>query len=326
MIDDLVKHLKNHSCIGVFSHVHPDGDAIGSQIAMCIWLQHHAIKAYAFNDDPVPFNVSWLSEFYMIQKPERELVDQCDAFLFLDGNISSRFGIYGDYTKESGKPCYLIDHHPNPGTYFVDSYSVDTASSSGELVYDIYERSKSLDMIDKDVAISLYAAIMTDTGSFRFDSVTPRVHEIVADLIRRGKFQPNEIHESIFDRRTINQMKLLGKTLDSISLHVNNQIGSIAVTQKMLEETGCTYDDTEGLISYPLSIDGIKAAVLFCELNNKIKLSLRTKKELDANRWARKFGGGGHHRAAGAWHPGPMKQAVKDVIEEAARQLETVKF
>lgn len=326
MLDDLIKHLKSHDCIGVFSHVRPDGDAIGAQIAMCIWLQRHQIKAYAFNDDPVPFNVSWLSGYYKVQKPDRQTVDECDAYLFMDGNIASRFGKFGDYTAQGGKPCYLVDHHPEPGTYFADSYSVETASSTGELVYDIYEHSKTLHLIDRDVAVSLYTAIMTDTGSFRFDSVTPRVHEIIADLLHRGKFPPNEVHERVFDHRTINQMKLLGKTLDSISLHVNNQVGSIAVTQKMLEETGCNYDDTEGLISYPLSIDGVIAAVLFCELNGKVKLSLRTKKEMDANEWARKFGGGGHHRAAGAWHPGPLKKAMDEVIGEAARQLEVIKL
>lgn len=121
-------------------------------------------------------------------------------------------------------------------------------------------------------------------------------------------------------------MRLLGKTLDSISLHVNNLIGSITVTQKMLKETGCTYDDTEGFISYPLSIKGVIAAVLFSELDGKIKLSLRTKKLLDANEWARAFDGGGHRRAAGAWHPGPLDKAIREVIQEAAKRLETVKL
>ncbi|HKJ30195.1 MAG TPA: bifunctional oligoribonuclease/PAP phosphatase NrnA [Balneolales bacterium] len=325
MLTELIKSIKSHKRIGVFSHIRPDGDAIGSLIAFCLWLQKNDIAVYGFNDDGPVHNTVWLTEYFPIQKPDKEAVDKCDAYVFLDGNIPYRFGRFGQYTLDTGKPCYLIDHHPDPVPVYDFVYSVESASSTAELVYQVFEESGDLELIDTGVAKAIYTGLMTDTGSFRFDSVSPRVHDIVADLMRRGHFTPNEVHELVYDRRTLNQMRLLGRVLKTIELYADNQISTITVTQEMLEATGCTYDDTEGFIAYPLSINGVKAAVLFCEMDGKVKLSLRSKCGLLANTWARIFGGGGHKRAAGAWHPGPLSKAKKDVIEAAEELLASVK-
>lgn len=325
MLIELINSIKSHKKIGVFSHIRPDGDAIGSLIAFCLWLEKNDIQVYGFNDDPPSHNTGWLTDFFQIRKPDKETVDTCDAYVFLDGNIPYRFGRFGQYTIDTGKPCYLIDHHPDPVPVYHYTYSVESASSTAELIYEIMDEAGDLDLIDTGIAKAIYTGLMTDTGSFRFDSVTPKVHSIVADLLRRGRFVPNEVHELVYDHRTLNQMRLLGMVLKTIELYADNQISTITVTQEMLEATGCTYDDTEGFIAYPLSINGVKAAVLFCELDGKVKLSLRSKSGIMANVWARIFGGGGHKRAAGAWHPGPLDKAKKDVIETGEELLASVK-
>ncbi|HKJ44928.1 MAG TPA: bifunctional oligoribonuclease/PAP phosphatase NrnA [Balneolales bacterium] len=325
MLTELINNIKSHNKIGVFSHIRPDGDALGSLVAFCLWLKKNDIEVYGFNDDGPSHNTEWLLEFFPIQKPDKAAVDECEAYVFLDGNLPYRFGRFGEYTIQTGKPCYLIDHHPDPDPAYWLSYSVESASSTAELVYEVISESGDLDLIDTAIAKSIYTGLMTDTGSFRFDSVTPRVHTIVADLLRRGDFKPNEVHELIYDHRTLNQMRLLGMVLESIELYADNQISTITVTKEMLEATGCTYDDTEGFIAYPLSINGVKAAVLFCELDDKVKLSLRSKSHILVNVWARIFGGGGHKRAAGAWHQGPLEKAKKDVIEAGEELLASVK-
>lgn len=324
MLTNLINEIKKYKILGVFSHIRPDGDAIGSAIAFCLWAKKNDIVAFAFNDDVPPNNIKWLTNFYRIQKPDLATVDQCDAFVFLDGNNKDRFGTIGKYALNSGKPTYLIDHHPDPDDSFTMAYSIDTASSTAELVYDLFEAT-NLDLIDTPVAKAIYAGVVTDTGSFRFDTVTPRLHYIAAELLKRGQFKPNEVHEAVFDTRTPNQLHLLGMALKSIGLHADNQIGSITVTEEMLKKTGCTYADTEGFVSYPLSIQGIKAAVLFCELDGRVKLSFRSKSEILVNVWARNYGGGGHKRAAGAWHNGPLSLAKQEVIETGMEQLTAIK-
>lgn len=321
MLKKIIKELLSYRRIGVFSHERPDGDAIGSQIALTLWLQKNGVEAIAFNQDEVPANIKWLEDYLKIIRPKKELIDQCDAFVFIDGNRSNRFGELGVSVFTTDKPRYLIDHHPDPDREsFKEMYSVVTASSSAELVYHVYEASDP-DLIDEAVAKAIYTGIMTDTGSFRFESVTPEVHLITADLLRRGDFRPNEIHEKIYDDRTPEQMRLLGMALETVETYADGQIGTITITDKMLRDTHCTYADTEGFVSYPLSLMGTRAAVLFCELEGRVKLSLRTKSGILANVWARLFGGGGHDRAAGAWHNGPLEIAKKEVIEAGMEQL-----
>ncbi len=325
MLKELITELSGYKEIGVFSHERPDGDAIGSEIAIALWLRKNGIRAGAFNQDPAPENVRWLEEYLPVVRPDRRTIDQCESFLFVDGNQANRFGESGSQAFSTGKPCYLIDHHPDPEPVFKMMYSVPAASSTAELIYRIYEASNP-DLIDEGVAKALYTGIMTDTGSFRFESVTPEVHLIVADLLRRGGFAPNEIHERVYDNQTPNQMRLLGMALETVETYSDGRIGTITITKEMLDLTRCTYADTEGFVSYPLGLHGVQAAVLFCELEGRIKLSIRTKADILANVWARLFGGGGHDRAAGAWHDGPLELAKKEVIEAGIRQLASIKI
>ncbi|MEX0685773.1 MAG: bifunctional oligoribonuclease/PAP phosphatase NrnA [Balneolales bacterium] len=322
MIAKLSQQLKTHQCLAIFSHVRPDGDAIGSQVALCLWCKKHGIEVKGFNDDEPQENLKWLCEIYPIVKPDKEYLKGCDGIVFLDGNSPDRFGGLGGYVKSLNKPIYLIDHHPDPDDIYEIAYSVPDATSTAELVYHLFQQN-DLDMIDGQIGRALYTGIMTDTGSFRFDSVTYKTHLILADLIKRGNFSPDEIHQRIYDDRSINQLHLLGMCLKRIKLHVNNQIASMTVTEDMLTQTGCTYSDLEGFVSHPLSINGVKTATIFCELEGKIKMSLRAKSDVDVNLIARKFEGGGHKKAAGAWHSGPLAEAVKDVVQAAESQLKS---
>lgn len=323
MFSRFLKKIKKHKKIGVISHIRPDGDCIGSQVAISLWLQKKGFEVTAFNDDEVPENVRWMLEFFPVIKPDGQQYKACDLFICLDGNSLSRFGMFEEWLKENENngPVWMIDHHPNPQDHFELSISVVQASSTCELVYKLIQEDDAA-LIDEDIAKALYTGIITDTGSLQFESVTPETVEIVADLLRIGKFTPNEIIEIIYANRSVEQLNLLSKALQSIRMFEDNQIAVIFVTKEMLEETMTSSADTEGFVSYPLSISGVKAAVLMKDFfDDGVRISLRSRSNIDVNKWARELNGGGHKKAAGAWHKGPLDAAIKDVIQIGANQL-----
>jgi bifunctional oligoribonuclease and PAP phosphatase NrnA len=305
--------------VGVISHIRPDADCIGSQVALCRWLEKNGIKPQAFNDDNLNTNIQWLSKHYPIQQTSIKKVRACDAYIFVDGNHPDRFGIAGEIAEKSKSKLFMIDHHPDPATIFDATLWDVKASSTCELIYRLY--AQDLTQLDLPAAEALYAGIMTDTGSFRFDNVGYRTHRAVAKMMQITGLETEPIHKRIYDDKNLKHIRLLALVLGTIELHLDNQIASLTVTQKLLEETGCGYHDLEGMVNYGLSISGVKAAVIFFEMNNKIKLSFRSNSDIDVNSWARQFNGGGHLKASGGWFEGSMNEAKKRVLSEGRSQL-----
>lgn len=328
IFDDMKKHIfKNfiskilqHQKVGVFSHVRPDGDCLGSQVALSLWLQKNGVNATSFNEDDIPENMKWLLDFFPISKPSKEQVAGFDAFIVVDGNALHRFGETAEQLAELDKPIYMIDHHPQPDDIFEEFVSQVDASSTCELVHQLYSEHNP-NQIDEHAAKAMYLGLVTDTGSFQFDSVKPGTLSAAADLLERGGFTPNVITEKIYSSRPLKQLKLLSMALETIELHADGQISTITITREMFEQTGTTNEDTEGFVQYPLSVEGVKACVLFREDGDRIKLSLRSQSNIDVNKWAREFNGGGHKKAAGAWYSGPIKKALTEVIEVGKEQL-----
>lgn len=324
MFQQLIKKLKTYDKVGVYSHIRPDGDCIGAQVAMCRWLEKNDIQAVAFNDDEVPVNLQWLTDYFPIQKPRAKTVVECDAFVLLDGNSPSRFGSFEEYTEDIQKPMFMIDHHPDPKDGFDLSISVEEASSTCQLIFHLFLQN-NIKQLDPESAKALYTGILTDTGSLQYDSVTPETMNIASELLRIGKFRPNEVAEQVFSNKRLNQLHLLSMAMSTIELHEDNQIATMYVTSEMLEKTNTTNDDCEGFVAYPLSVAGIKAAILFKDLGEGVKMSLRSKSnDVDVNKWAREIGGGGHKKASGAWHEGPLQKTIEEVVAIGAQQMAPV--
>jgi phosphoesterase RecJ-like protein len=306
------------------SHIRPDGDCLGSQIALCRWLQLRGFTTTAFNDDDIPENLEWLQNQVTIEKPDEKKLSACDLFILVDGNAIHRFGSFEEWYKGKKQSVWVIDHHPDPDSIFEVIVSETTVSSTCEMIYELYEQ-HDLSYIDSEIAKALYTGIITDTGSLQFESVTPRTVEITADLLRKGQFKPNEVIERIYSNKSLEQMKLLSGALDTIQLFKNNQIAVMYVTEEMVTKSGADFSDCDGFVNYPLSISGVKAAILMKDKGNDgIRMSLRSRSELDVNVWARNFSGGGHKKAAGAWHPGPLDLAIKEVTAIGAKQLKNI--
>ncbi|MFO8029886.1 MAG: bifunctional oligoribonuclease/PAP phosphatase NrnA [Cyclonatronaceae bacterium] len=306
---------------GLISHIGPDGDAIGSQLALFGWFKSRGVEPLLFNDDPVPANLNWLPNQEKIRRPASDVLDQCDGFLFIDGNEPGRFGSMSGYFNATGKPVYLIDHHLDPPKDFYREMLWDSgASSTAYLVYRLFEETDP-EAITGDVAEALYAGILTDTGSFRFDTVTAETHFAIARIIRQGGIRPSEIYSRIYDDKSLAEYYLLGTALKGIRLFCGGRVAVMQVSESMMDDSGCSQDDLEGFVNYPLSIRGVVVSVLMYERDGRIKMSLRGKSLVDLNEVARNFDGGGHFNAAGAWHDGPMEKAVDEVVREMEMRI-----
>lgn len=326
MFEEFIKKIENHNHVGVISHVRPDGDCIGAQIALCLWLEKNGYTVSAFNDDDVPENMQWLQKNIKVEKPSPSRLSECDLIILVDGNAAGRFGSFSDWIEndENNVPVWMIDHHPNPFGDFEISISVDDASSTCELIYQLF-REYNPEQIDEHAGKAMYTGIITDTGSLQFESVTPETVRTVAALLEYGDFKPNEVIEIIFSNKTQNQMKLLSEALNTIELFADNQIAIMYVNTAMLEKTHTTQSDCEGFVSYPLSIANIKAAILLKDFYDEgIRISLRSRSSVDVNEWAGKLGGGGHKKAAGAWHPGPLEKAIEDLVAIGSNQIKQI--
>lgn len=325
MIDQTLAFLQRYDHFLITSHIGPDGDSIGSQIALHHFLSKLGKQTTLLNSDPPSYNMTWLPGCEAIEEfqgsvEQRKAIAAAEAIVVADTNALERLGDLADPVEKSQVPKLLIDHHTDPENWFDVVYQRPSASSTGELLYELIT-AHDASLIDEDLATVLYTAIMTDTGSFRYSNVTPAVHHIVADLLERGDLNPAPIHTNIFDTRSLEGVRLLSQVLDTMTLRYDGKIGYLVVTDDMLTRTGATWDDTEGLVNYVLSVESVKAGVLFKQTKAGIKLSFRSKGEVAVNRWAQAFDGGGHRNASGAYVRRPLEETIERVMAAAPHHV-----
>ncbi len=308
------------------THLRPDGDAIGTEVAIARALQALGKTVTVLNTDRVPRNLEWLADeqpkgllhvYESGDLAQAQAVAEADVLLVVDANAEHRLGPVGGVFRKAGKPIVLLDHHPDPETWFTHACLRTDTSSAAEIAYELIA---GIDpgLIDAAVATALYVGIMTDTGSFRYSATTPRTHAVVADVLERGDVRPEPVHISLYDGRSREGLALLSAALATITTHYDGRLATLFVTQDMIRQSGAFFDETEGLINYGLSLDGVLAAVIFLELPSGVKLSFRSKGDCPINAWATKFGGGGHPNASGAFvKDGQLARTIKDVVDAA---------
>jgi bifunctional oligoribonuclease and PAP phosphatase NrnA len=305
----------------------PDGDALGSQIALSLFLKKLGKQVWMINADPPPANLDWLTDLDPVKTftgalKQLKALASADALVMVDTNALDRLRDVGQPFRNGAGAKILIDHHPAPETWFDLAYVDTAAAATGEMIYDLIV-DHDAEMIDTAIATALYAAIMTDTGSFRYGATTARTHRIVADLIERGNLHPETIHVSIFDMRQMSSIRLLSRALGTITPVYDGQVAYAVVSIDMLESSGARSDEAEGVVQYPLSLEGTRAVVLFLETSSGIKCSFRSKGEVAVNGWARRFGGGGHRNASGAYVAGKsLREVIDEVIAAAPQYLD----
>lgn len=327
MLDDVLALVRENERFFVTTHLGPDGDAVGSQIALGGFLQKMGKSVTLLNSDEISYNLDWMPgvediEVFDGSLDQREALAKADVIFVLDTNDEERLGKVGSMVRDATATKVLIDHHLQPEAWFDVEFIRDTAAATGELVYEMIE-AVDPSFIDAKVGTALYTAIMTDTGSFRYSSVTPQLHRVIADILERGGIEPAPIHETIYDRKSMPGLRLLGRMLNRIRVRYNGQLGYSVVTQRMVEDTGASWDDKQGFVNYVLSIEGVKAALLFSEVDDGSKISFRSEADVRVDEWARSFGGGGHRNAAGAYVKRPtFEEVVEEVIDAASRFID----
>lgn len=303
----------------ITAHVNPEGDSLCSQLAMKELLESLGKTAVIVNHDEVPGHYRFLPKVESIlTKADPAL--SFDAVVVLDCPTMKRVGRVAQLFPP-GTPVINIDHHisnENFGTYnWVDA----NASSAGEMVYRLF---KEMNIpINKEAALFLYIAILTDTGSFNYDNTSSVTHEIAGELLGYG-LDPSAVSENVFERRSVEDIRFLGMVLATLTVNKAGDVAYLEITRKMLEETGADMAKVEGVVNYARSIHSVKIAILFKEDlhdDDRINVSFRSKAGTDVNKLAAHFGGGGHTKAAGCNLPGPLADVEKKVVEKAEALL-----
>jgi len=298
--------ISDSSEIVITTHYNPDGDAIGSSLALYHILNHLGCNAKVIIPNDYPSFLKWLpgSENIIIYEDN---VKQCDALIVnaqmlfcLDYNAMSRVKHFTNQMQAAKATKILIDHHIDPSDEFDFAHSRISVSSTSELLYEVITGIGYIDRINKDVAECLYVGIMTDTGSFSYACNHSQTYEITADLVKKG-IDAEHIHRLVYDTYSENRMRLLGFCLsDRLVVLSKFNTAYIWLTRDDLARFDHQIGDTEGVVNYALSIEGIILAALFTERDERIRISFRSKGEFSVNEFARKhYAGGGHRNAAG---------------------------
>ncbi len=312
--------LERAKRVGVTTHINADGDACGSVAAMCRLLAQQGFEARVVNPTPWPGIFDFLLGPGITDDSRQgtRALKGLDALIVLDVSDMSRLGQLADTVRKLAIPRIVVDHHvptdEPAGELLMDD---PLACATGELVYD-YAMSHELE-ITPAIAEALYTAILTDTGGFRYANTSPRCHAIAALLLSAG-VDPETMYRRIYASVSPGRIFLLREALHSIGHDPEHGISWISVTADALERHEVSPEDLDGIVEHPRSIVGTRLALFFRDLGyGKVKVSFRSTGDVDVNRFAREFGGGGHAKAAGALIPGTL-DSVRERVVSAARQ------
>ena len=304
--------LREHHRFAVLSHVRPDGDALGSQLAFALSLQLLGKDVTVWNEDGLLEKYSFLPGGERLTQPPREPQD-FDVAIALDTATQNRLGTAGESVRNA-KTWINIDHHPsNPG--YGDLVYIDpTSPATGQILFELI-RSEQLPM-DLAIAENLFVAISTDTGSFQYPNTTARTFEIGAELVRGG-VDVGRVSQLLYENYPRRRTELLRELLGTMRFEANGRIASFSLSLKVAAELGVRPEDNEGLIDHLRAIRGVIVAVFFEELvEGKVRVSMRSKnEEVDVSGICQKFGGGGHKLAAGARVRGTLAEVEQKILE-----------
>jgi bifunctional oligoribonuclease and PAP phosphatase NrnA len=314
--------LREHQRFAILSHVRPDGDALGCQLALALSLQALGKEVRVWNEDGMLEKYSFLPRADLLTKPPSTPED-FDVAVALDTAIQNRLGTSLAGVR-STKIWINIDHHlSNPG--YGDVVYIDTAApATAEILFRLI-KSQGLPF-NRDIAENLYAAISTDTGSFQYPKTSAYTFEIAAELIRAG-LNVGRLSQRLYENYPRRRLELLRELLRTMRFQQQDRVASFSLTLKTAAALGITPEDNEGLIDHLRAIRGVIVAVFFEELTDgKVRVSMRSKTdEVDVCAICQKFGGGGHTLAAGARVRGTLAEVEERVLKEVCEKVESLK-
>ncbi len=323
--EEVLTRLKTAKNVVISTHRNPDGDAVGSALGLYHALGQMGIESKVVMPDSFPSFYAWMhgSEIPVLFNKDADnataTLNGADFLFHLDYNGLDRTGqAMGEVLQSLKAYQVMIDHHQEPEPVADVMYCDPTASSTAELVYDFLKELGALESINRASAECLFAGIITDTGSFKYSSTSKHTLDVAADLIDRG-VETSRVHELIYDHNSEHRLRLLGFALSKMVVYADLGVAYIVLSQVELRDHNYQKGDAEGLVNYPLSIDGIHFSILVTERDGEIHFSFRSQGDFDVNAFARThFNGGGHKNAAGGSYSGRLEDGIRR-LEDAIR-------
>jgi len=319
-IEKVTQAIKKYNTFLITSHMNPEGDSLGSQLAVAQLLKGMGKEFAIVDHDKVPGHYRFLPHADLIGQKSCLKGRRFEAALVLDCPSLARTGSIKSAVKRSG--CVInVDHHVSNENFGKVNWVEKNTSSAGEMVYKLYKEMNR--RITKEAALYLYIAILTDTGSFNYSNTSGATHEIVSELLGYG-IEPYDISKRIYGNKTYADIKLLGRALSGLKLVPGGRIAYIVVRKKLFRETGTKSSSCENFISFARSIRGVRVAVFFREdikKKNVFHVSFRSTMNADVNKIASSFGGGGHKSAAGCTLRGGFEEVKRKVLKRASDAL-----
>jgi phosphoesterase RecJ-like protein len=324
-IERMSAELRDGMCVALSTHVNADGDGCGSEVALVHLLAQRGIAARIVNPTPWPSMFDFLLDDISPEGTRDEsrrgpaVLSKADALIVVDISDVRRLGALTEPVRSMRGPRFVIDHHvpgeEPPGDFVLAD---TTACATGELVYDF---ARVLDLeITPGVARALYTAILTDTGGFRFSNTSPRCHAVAGELLAAG-VDPEEMYRRIYASLPVGRLHLLRDALESLEVDPAAGLSWISLPAGVMEKYALRSEELDGIAEHPRSIAGTRMAIFFRDLGHgQVKVSFRSAGSVDVNEFARRFGGGGHAKAAGALIPGTL-DTVRDRVVREAREF-----
>lgn len=320
MVNDIIDKIKSSKKIAITFHVSPDGDSIGSSLGFLCGLRSIKKDVYILCKEKLPDAFEFLPNASEITGENVSISEDTDLLITLDCGDIERLNYEKDDDDFKNRSYFVIniDHHLTNKSFGNLNYVDTNASSVGEIVYHFL---KQMNIgISKEIAACLYTSLLTDTGSFRHSNTTKTTHLIAGELINTG-IDFSEIHRRIFDNKKFEELKLQALVLNNMYLTCNNKLCVMKVTKAMIDEVGADEADTGDLVSIGLKVNTAEVCVLLKEKNDIVKLSLRSKADVDVRKIAEKFDGGGHTKAAGLAMEKSIEDAEKIIVSEIEKEL-----
>jgi len=316
----IVTEILAASHIVITSHKSPDGDSVGSSLGLLYFIEKLGKEAVVCHPDGAPDFLQWINTspiLLMTEQPDavREQFDKADLIFSLDYNATDRIGDMQVLLETATCKKIMIDHHLNPQDFAAITVSETEVSSTAQLIVELIEQSGNGNLLDEKIGTPLYLGILTDTGSFRFSSVQPRTHELLAKLLAAG-VKHHLVHENLNDNNTAGRLRLQGFAMsEKLEVLENHSVAIVSLTQEELNKYNYQKGDTDSLANLALSIKGMKAAIVFSERDGIIKISFRSKgKENPVNVLAAEhFNGGGHANASGGMSALSMPETLTKI-------------
>ena len=323
-ITQLKEILSLPKSVVIVTHRNPDGDALGSSLGFKFFLEKLGHDVSFISPNAFTVNLKWIRGTDSIMVYESSIgkkicdakIKSADLIFCLDFNALSRLENLGEVIKTAPGYKVMIDHHQQPESFADLAFSNTGYCATAEMVYDIIADMGYADMVDEQIAECLYVGLCTDNGFFQFNNTTPNAHLVAAALVLKGA-RPDYVSEKVNNVFRETRLRFFGYCLnEKLKLVKNNQVAYMMVTQAEIKKFNLQSGDSEGLVNYPFKIEGVKMCAYFSEEPDKVKISFRSRGDVDVNTFARSFfDGGGHRNAAGGMSTASLANTEKKFLE-----------